>query len=142
MVLNLIRRALGLESTPIQSVSGSNSDAFVHRTWTSVEGLALHARDYAPAGGEIAISVDSRGPALVVTVANTVENLNPEDLDRFFDRFWRKEAARTGGRHFGLGLPLARTFASVMGWELTARLDRPGWLVLTLKAPFPRAGVA
>ncbi len=101
-----------------------------------------NAVDYAPAGGEIAISVDSRGPALVVTVANTVENLNPEDLDRFFDRFWRKEAARTGGRHFGLGLPLARTFASVMGWELTARLDRPGWLVLTLKAPFPRAGVA
>ena len=85
--------------------------------------LCENAVDYTPAGGEVLIAVTTRHDRVIVTVANETADLAPTDVDRLFDRFWRKEAARTGGRHFGLGLSLARAFATAMKWRLDARLD-------------------
>ena len=88
-----------------------------------------NAVDYTPAGGEIVVTGSAEGK---LRLANTVaSNLAPEDVAKLFDRFWRKEAARTGGEHAGLGLNLARTFAAAMGWQLTAALEA-GRLVFTL----------
>jgi len=80
-----------------------------------------NAVDYTPTGGEIAVTGSAEGK---LRVANSVAaDFAPEDMARIFDRFWRKEAARTGREHVGLGLNLARAFAVAMGWELTARLE-------------------
>jgi len=70
-------------------------------------------------------------------VANQAEGLEPADVSKLFDRFWRKEEARSGGRHFGLGLPLARMFAKAMGWTLTAVLDEQQQLEFMLASPRP-----
>ena len=87
-----------------------------------------NAVDYTPPGGEILIAVEAGGG---VRVANTAEALAPDDVARLFERFWRKEAARSGGEHVGLGLSLARTFAAAMGWRLEAALEA-GRLVFRL----------
>lgn len=87
-----------------------------------------NAVDYAPAGGEIVVTGESGGG---LRVANPAGNLAAGDVERFFERFWRKEAARTGGLHAGLGLNLARVFATAMGWRLTVTLEE-GWLVFRL----------
>ncbi|HEX3728968.1 MAG TPA: ATP-binding protein [Opitutaceae bacterium] len=82
-----------------------------------------NAVDYTPEGGEVRISIETgAGPARLL-VANSVEGLGPADVDRLFDRFWRKEAARSDQRHLGLGLPLSRVFAQAMGCALSAALD-------------------
>jgi len=66
-------------------------------------------------------------------IANPAGDLTPDDVARLFERFWRKEAARSGGgEHAGLGLSLAEMFAAAMGWRLTAALEPEGWLVFTL----------
>ena len=46
--------------------------------------------------------------------ANQVENLEPSDLPLMFDRFWRKDEARAGGRNAGLGLALVRAMADLL----------------------------
>lgn len=92
-----------------------------------------NAVDYSPPGGTISITVEAGGG---VWVANPSGALTPEDVARLFERFWRKETARTGGEHVGLGLNLARTFATAMDWKLEVKLDS-GRLAFHL-APVPR----
>ena len=87
-----------------------------------------NAVDYTPAGGEIDVTGDAAG---VLCVSNAAGALTADDAARLFDRFWRKEAARSGGEHVGLGLNLARTFATAMGWRLGASLE-DGQLVFRL----------
>ncbi len=92
-----------------------------------------NAVDYSPAGGEIRASIDFPGGATRLRISNPVETLDAGDVAQLFDRFWRKEAARSGQQHLGLGLPLARTFAEAMGWSLAAALEpHPLRLVFTL----------
>jgi two-component system sensor histidine kinase QseC len=86
---------------------------------SSLDNMLENAVEYACAPGLISITVPVDGGELV-RIANSVDDLAPADLPRLFERFWRKEAARSGGRHFGLGLPLARAFAEAMGWRLEA----------------------
>ena len=88
-----------------------------------------NAVDYSPPGGTISVTTGAAGG---LRVANPAAGLGADDLPRLFDRFWRKEAARSGGEHAGLGLNLARTFAAAMDWQLAAALE-DGWLVFTLE---------
>jgi signal transduction histidine kinase len=71
-------------------------------------------------------------------VVNTLENLDERDLPHLFERFWRKDAARSPGSHTGLGLSLARVFAQSLGCELTASFAGPARLALTLAQLKPR----
>lgn len=84
-----------------------------------LQNLFDNAVDYTPPGGEITIAVAGG----VLCVANTAGRLAPDDVERLFERFWRKEAARSGGEHVGLGLSLARAFAAAMDWRLEAALE-------------------
>jgi two-component system sensor histidine kinase QseC len=94
-----------------------------------------NAVDYTPAGGVVTLTVETGASLVTVRVANTTANLEASDLGRLFDRFWRKESARSGDRHTGLGLPLARMFATAMNWTITAALDGEHRLVFTLSGP-------
>jgi two-component system sensor histidine kinase QseC len=85
--------------------------------------LVDNAVEYTPAGGTVRIESKVEHGDFTVTVGNTVEQFTPDDLSRLFDRFWRKDAARSSSDHSGLGLSLARAFASAMGGDLTAALE-------------------
>lgn len=97
--------------------------------------LCDNAVDYAPAGGAVSFRLERGEGRVRLHVANATDDLAAEDVPRLFDRFWRKEAARTGGQHVGLGLSLARSLALTMGWTLTAALDPERRLVFTLSGP-------
>jgi signal transduction histidine kinase len=70
-----------------------------------------------------------------VSVSNRAENLEADDLAVMFDRFWRKDEARTGGRNVGLGLSLVRALADLLGIEVSTRLDPDKTLRVTLSGP-------
>ena len=97
--------------------------------------LFENAVDYAPAGSAVAIDIEGGPAGARLRIRNTTENLTAEDVAKMFDRFWRKEEARSGGKHFGLGLPLAKMFAQAMGWTLSAVLDDQRRLEFTLAGP-------
>jgi signal transduction histidine kinase len=91
-----------------------------------------NAVEYASSGGELDITLVEEGGAAELIVANAAPELAAEDVPKLFDRFWRKEAARSGGKHVGLGLSLARSFATAMGWTLTAAFDAKQRITFTL----------
>jgi len=99
--------------------------------------LFENAVDYTPAGGALSIAVESLPGAALVRVINPAPDFEPADAPNLFERFWRKEAARSGGQHVGLGLALSRTFARTMGWSLTAELDERRQLVFMLRRDNP-----
>lgn len=82
-----------------------------------------NAVDYAPRGTTIRVRASVADGKVTIAVANDAPELERADALKLFDRFWRKEAARTGGKHVGLGLSLARAFAAAMGWSLSAAVQ-------------------
>lgn len=88
-----------------------------------LDNLLLNAAAYAPEGSEVKLALqrDSRGVSL--RIGNLAPALQPEDLERLGERFWRKSAEREGSRHGGLGLALARSLAELLGLRLEFYLD-------------------
>ncbi|HEY1765512.1 MAG TPA: ATP-binding protein [Opitutaceae bacterium] len=99
-----------------------------------LKNLLENAVDYAPEGSVVAIEGRASDPYRL-RVSNDAPDLSQDDIGRLFDRFWRKEAHRSGESHLGLGLSLSEVFARAMGWTLTAELGDETRIVLTLSAP-------
>jgi len=97
--------------------------------------LLQNAVDYTPAGGHVTVGGRFIDTGFEITVRNDAGELSVDDVSRLFDRFWRRDASRSGGDHAGLGLSLARAFARTMGGDLTATLDSGRSLCLTLNGP-------
>lgn len=103
--------------------------------------LLDNAVDHASDRGSVEISLSGEAGHAVIRIANTTSEIEEADLPRLFERFWRKEASRSGGEHLGLGLCLAHAFAVAMGWTLTVRLE-PGFprrIEFTLGGPLAPA---
>jgi two-component system sensor histidine kinase QseC len=99
---------------------------------TVLGNLFDNAVEHSPAGGEVSITLRTEKGRARLVIANTTENLTPADTGRLFERFWRKEEARSGGKHFGLGLSLANTCARAMRWTLDGAIDAAGVIRFTL----------
>jgi two-component system sensor histidine kinase QseC len=94
--------------------------------------LLQNAIDYSPAGGEVTVEAQASGAGFAVHVRNQAPDVSPDDVSRLFDRFWRRDPARSSGDHAGLGLSLARAFARAMGGDLTATREPGDYLRLTM----------
>ncbi|ETX02829.1 MAG: hypothetical protein ETSY2_34775 [Candidatus Entotheonella gemina] len=46
-----------------------------------------------------------------------------QDLNHIFERFWRKDTARSDGRHSGLGLAIVKAFSDLLNFDIRADLD-------------------
>jgi two-component system sensor histidine kinase QseC len=71
-------------------------------------------------------------------ISNLAHGLEPGDLPHIFERFWRKDAARTGGRHSGLGLSIVKALAEVLGIQVTVELSSDSIFTVRLRLPFLR----
>lgn len=98
-----------------------------------VANLLSNAVQYSPDGSTIRCRARCRNGDWSLAVINPAEHLQPEDIPLLFDRFWRKEEARTGGEHSGLGLSLVRAFGDLLGIDVRARLDARHHLHIELR---------
>lgn len=85
--------------------------------------LFSNAVEYGPAGDRVRADAISRDGVKGISVANRADNLSPDDLDLIFERFWRKDTARSDGRHAGLGLALVKALADHLGLRAETELD-------------------
>ncbi len=98
--------------------------------WRLVIGnLVGNAVAHAPSGSVVRISLT---PA-TFEVQNAAPDLGADDLAHFRERFWRKDAARSGYGHSGLGLALVDSALTLLGCELRAELSADGHLTVRVE---------
>ncbi len=97
--------------------------------------LCRNALEYTPQGGRVECCAEALGGCCVVTLSNTQETLSEADLEHLFDPLWRKDKARSGSAHSGLGLAVAKRFCNLLGIQLTATLPESGLFQITLSIP-------
>ena len=97
--------------------------------------LLDNAVKYCDSGGTIRLTLAQRGRWAVLSIANPCAGLDPAQIPRLFDRFYRADASRsrdTGG--YGIGLSTARAIVQRHRGKLTARSEE-GQVVFTARLP-------
>jgi two-component system, OmpR family, heavy metal sensor histidine kinase CusS len=97
--------------------------------------LIENAVEYAPAGSSVRIEASAPADRFHLRITNPAGHLSSEDVTHLFDRFWRKDSARSHSGHAGLGLSLARASALSLGYALDASLDACNCLTMALSGP-------
>ena len=135
----------GLNSTNTNGSNAANSmngAVAVGALATSPNGGLSHATDYLPPGptstDDPAILVESAadGNEVVLSVTDQGIGIDPKDLDRIFERFYRADRARsraTGGT--GLGLAIVKHIATNNGGRVEVRSVAGVGSTFTLRLP-------
>ena len=88
--------------------------------------LVHNAIKFTPPGGEIRVRAARQDGDVLVSVADNGPGIQPDDLPRVFERFFRADRARASGGT-GLGLAIARHVVEAHGGRLWAESEsRPG----------------
>jgi signal transduction histidine kinase len=85
--------------------------------------LLGNAINHAPEGSTVRLEVTAEQPMVIYTLQDEGSGIQEKDLERIFDIYVTKPAGESQG--VGLGLPLSRRLARLLGGELRA-LARPG----------------
>jgi two-component system sensor histidine kinase MprB len=110
--------------------SESTVNAAPQRIERAVANLLDNAGKWSPHGGVVAVAV-ANGE---VTVRDQGPGIEPEDLPKIFDRFYRAPAAR-GLPGSGLGLSIVREIARAHGGTATAEAAPDGGTIFRFKIP-------
>ena len=100
------------------------------RVARAVTNLIDNAAKWSPTGGTVEIAVG----AGAVTVRDRGPGIDPDDLPRIFDRFYRAPGARTLPGS-GLGLAIVKQVADSHGGSVTAEAAAGGGSRFTLRLP-------
>ncbi len=87
-----------------------------------VRNLADNAVAHSDPGTTVECRTEATPDGVELRLANMAHDLSRADLDHVFDRFWRKDAARTDRNHIGLGLSIARGLCELLGLRLSLDL--------------------
>ena len=95
--------------------------------------LLDNAREHA-AGADVEVALGLAHGSLVLAVADRGPGVEPERLERIFDRFFKADPSRHGGSS-GLGLAIAAEHAALLGGQLRASNRAGGGLRIELVVP-------
>ena len=98
--------------------------------------LLENAVRYTDPGGRVEIRASQEDDAVCVSIMDSAPGVDPQQLPRLFERFYRGEASRnraSGGA--GLGLAICHSIALAHGGSLTADHSPLGGLWLNLRLP-------
>ena len=112
-------KALIPEITPGVEVEGVQDDLF-----RLLSILLDNGVKYCDPGGTIVLSLSRRGRSACLLVSNPCEDLDPRQLPRYFDRFYRADSSRarsTGG--YGIGLSTAKAIVARHRGRITVRYE-------------------
>jgi two-component system sensor histidine kinase MtrB len=83
----------------------------------------------------VQVAIAATADAVTVVVSDGGGGIAPADLPRVFDRFFKADLARPGGRGSGLGLAIARENARLHGGDLTVASPPACGAAFTLTLP-------
>jgi len=95
-----------------------------------------NAVTYADPGSTIEIAASSSEETAGISISNAGSSLSPQDVQHVFDRFWRGDRSRgETGQHAGLGLPLCKELARLLGAEVFATTENSSRFRVWVKLP-------
>jgi signal transduction histidine kinase len=116
-----------------ESLSVMGNSAQLTRLFTNLIDNALH---YTPAGGKVEVSAERSHAWVEVRVEDTGIGIDPEQIARVFDRFWRADCSRMqweGGA--GLGLSIAQSIAQCHKGQITVKSQPQVGSCFTVRLP-------
>jgi signal transduction histidine kinase len=100
-----------------------------------LENLLANAIRYAGQGSTCTVELAESEEGPLLTISDDGKGVDPADLPRLFERFYRGDQARTS-RGTGLGLAIVKHVVTAAGGEVEATSDRDRGL--EIRARFPR----
>jgi len=99
----------------------------------AVAKLVANAISHAPSRAPIEIDTECRDDQLTISVSDRGPGLDPESVERAFEKFYRGDGRKPGG--LGLGLSIARGFVEAHGGSLKAENRDGGGARFTISLP-------
>ncbi len=121
--------SLELDIQPELTFTG---DEYAVRQLVSI--LTENAIKYADPQSVIHLTLAASRKGVVITETNPCAGIDPSQLDRLFDRFYRADKARTNsadGSSFGVGLSIARSITEVHRGTIRAECPEQGVIRFT-----------
>jgi two-component system heavy metal sensor histidine kinase CusS len=104
----------------------------------AVSNLLANALRYTPSGQIISMIAAQTHQGVSIIVQNPGEAIEPPDLAKVFDRFYRGDKARSNsGTSTGLGLAIVKTIVEIHGGAALARSEAGGVTTFELRFPAP-----
>ena len=94
--------------------------------------LLENAVFHSPPNSTIGCTATQQGGKLQLTISNPAADLSSEDVPHVFERFWRKDVARSDGSHAGLGLAVVKAFSDLLDLDVQARVGPQQRFAITL----------
>ena len=98
-----------------------------------VVNLLSNALKFTPPGGLVRVELAGRGEVAVIEVADSGPGIDPDELPRIFDRFFRGRGVRAGGS--GIGLSVVRELVGAHGGEVDVASERGRGAIFTVRLP-------
>jgi signal transduction histidine kinase len=89
-----------------------------HRVEQILVNVLTNAVRHTPVGSEIGLSLESQSPFVVLTIDDQGPGVAEEDLEKIFDIYYTAAGSVQTGT--GVGLPLSRRLARLLGGDLSA----------------------
>ena len=125
--------------TSIQPMISLHGD---EKSLTQLVSILLdNAMKYSTPEGEISLRLEKAGNNVKLSVYNTAESIDREQLPHLFDRFYRTDKSRnsrTGG--YGLGLSIAAAVVNTHKGKITAATQDEHSLLITVTLPLKTQG--
>lgn len=110
------RQTLTVNAAPLISFAGEEEAV---RRLLSI--LLDNALKYSPEQGRIEVNLQKKGKTIQLSVKNSVNSIEKEQLSRLFERFYRTDSSRnseTGG--YGIGLSIAKAITEAHKGKIAA----------------------
>jgi signal transduction histidine kinase len=100
--------------------------------------LIDNAVKYSPEGGLTVVRGETRPDEVVISVVDQGTGIEPEDLNKLFNRFFRASSGRRRVSGTGLGLPISNSIVRAHGGRIWAESTVGHGTTLTFTIPHPR----
>ena len=120
-------RNIAADITPMLSYTGDE------KAIRQITGVLLDNAIKYSQSTDIALTLRKKGHNLILSVTNSAEPLTDEQLQRFFDRFYRTEQSRNSEKGgYGLGLSIAKSIVEAHKGKITATAPKIGFVQITV----------
>jgi two-component system OmpR family sensor kinase len=108
--------------------------------------VVVNALQHTPAGGHVRVALDRYGEQAQFRISDTGSGIEPEDLKKVFERFYRADRSRTrsGSGGAGLGLAIVKWIIEGHGGTVEVRsvVNQGSTFILSLPIVTPKPRVA